>query len=274
MPQFQTLKTRSEKSVLFVEIDSPPLNLIGPALVSDLVVLIEELDRGDTHRVVVFSSADADFFIPHVDLEQVAEYRQAAARLTGEASLGLLFRRLSQTKAVTIAQVSGRVRAAGSEFIIACDMRFASRERAIFGQPEVGFGLVPGGGAVQHLSRLMGRGRALEVLTSGNDYDAGLAERYGWINRALPDAELAPFVTALAHRIATFPQAGLLAIKERVNAIALAPASEFRRDSALFGEGVQSPEAQRRTRLLLERGMQQRGEVELNFGAAIGELDG
>ena len=271
--KFQTLNARAEKSVLFVEIDSPPINLIGPALVADLVTLIGELDRGDSYRVVVFSSADPDFFIPHVDMGKIAEYRQAAAKLTGEASLGLLFRRLSQTKAVTIAQIAGRVRAAGSEFVLACDMRFASRERAIFGQIEVGFGLVPGGGAVQHLSRLMGRGRALEVIASGNDYDADLAERYGWINRALPDAELASFVSRLAHRIATFPQAGLNAIKERINAVALAPEAEFRRDSELFGEGASQPEVQRRTRLLLDRGMQKRGNLELNFGSAIAELE-
>jgi enoyl-CoA hydratase/carnithine racemase len=273
MPEFLTLKTRTEGAVLFVEIDSPPINLIGPALVTDLVSLIELLDQGDRYRVVVFSSADPDFFIPHVDVTKISEYREAAAKLTGEASIGALFRRLSETKAITIAQISGRVRGGGNEFVLACDMRFASRERAIFGQMEAGFGLSPGAGGLQHLARLMGRGRALEVVLSADDYDADIAERYGWINRAVPDADLAPFVTKLAHRIASFPHAGLIINKERINAITLAPATEFRRDSELFGQGALQPDSQRRTALMLNRGLQTRGETELNLGHILGELE-
>ena len=139
---------------------------------------------------------------------------------------------------MTIAQIEGRVRGAGSEFVLACDMRFAARESAIFGQFEPAFGLLPGGGAAQHLTRLMGRARALEVMLSAEDYDAELAERYGWINRALPADELGDFVSSLAHRIAGFPAAGHAVVKDRVNAIALAPVEDFRRDSDLFGEGV------------------------------------
>ena len=178
-----------------------------------------------------------------MDVTRVAEYRAEAAKLVGEPSIALLFRRLSASRLVTIAQIEGRVRGAGSEFVLACDMRFAARESAIFGQFEPAFGPLPGGGATQHLARLMGRGRALEVMLSAQDYDADLAERYGWINRALPADELDDFV-ALAHRIAGFPAAGHAAVKDRVNAIALAPTDDFRRDSDLFGEGVRSPEAQ------------------------------
>src|SRR5262249_28595673 len=158
-----------------------------------------------------------------VDVNKIKEYRAEAAKLTGEASIALLFRYLSASRLVTIAQIEGRVRGAGSELVLACDMRFAARETAIFGQPEPGLGVIPGGGAVQHLTRLMGRGRALEVLLSAQDYDADLAERYGWINRALPAVRLGDFVSALAQRIARFPSAGLVAVKDRVNAIALAP---------------------------------------------------
>jgi enoyl-CoA hydratase/carnithine racemase len=273
MPEFTTLKTRTEGAVLFADIDSPPINLIGTALVTDLVSLIELLDQGDRYRVVVFSSADPDFFIPHVDVTKIAEYREAAAKLTGEASIGALFRRLSETKAITIAQIAGRVRGGGNEFVLACDMRFASRERAIFGQMEAGFGLSPGAGGLQHLARLMGRGRALEVILSADDYDADTAERYGWINRALPDADLAPFVTKLARRIASFPHEGLIVNKERINAITLAPEAEFRRDSDLFGQGARQPESQRRTALMLSRGLQTRGETELNLGHVLGGLE-
>src|ERR1044071_3002603 len=251
---FETLHVRAEGAVLFAEIAAPPMNLLGPELVRDLVSLIQRAEADDAVRVLVFSSADPDYFISHVDLTRVAEYRQEAAKLTGEASIALLFHHLSASRLVTIAQIEGRVRAAGSEFVLACDMRFAARESAIFAQFEPAFGTVPGGGAVQHLTRLMGRARALEVMLSAQDYDAELADRYGWINRALPAAELGGFVGALAHRIAAFPAAGHAAVKERVNAIALAPADDFRRDSDLFGSGVREPESQAR----LRRGMQRR----------------
>ena len=190
------------------EIAAPPMNLIGPELVRDLVSLIQRAEADTGVQVLVFSSADPDYFISHVDVTRISEYREQAAKLTGEASLGLLFRYLSNSRLVTIAQIEGRVRGAGSEFVLACDMRFAARESAIFGQLEQSFGTIPGGGAVQHLTRLMGRGRALEVILSAEDYNAELAERYGWINRTLPADSLAEFVSSLAHRIASFPQAG------------------------------------------------------------------
>lgn len=153
----------------------------------------------------------------------------------------------------------------------ACDMSFAARESAIFAQPQAGFGLIPGAGGIQHLARRMGRGRALEVILSGEDYDADLAERYGWINRALPAAELGAFVASLAHRIAKFPPPAHVAIKERVNAIALAPIGEFRRDSDLFLERARSPEAQGRMKDAVPRGFQTR-EGELDLARLIGEL--
>ena len=159
-----TLHVRQEGGVLFVDIDAPPMNLIGPELVRDLVALIQHAEGDNAVQVLVFSSADPDYFIPHVDITQISEYRAEAAKLTGEASIGLLFHHLSSSRLVTIAQITGRVRGAGSEFVLACDMRFGARESAIFSQPEAGFGLIPGGGGVQHLTRLMGRGRALEVM--------------------------------------------------------------------------------------------------------------
>jgi enoyl-CoA hydratase/carnithine racemase len=214
----ETVSVRTERAVLFADRAAPPMNHLGPELVGDLVSLIERAEADDAVQVVVFRSSDPDYFISHVDVTRIAEYRDAAASLTGEPSLALLFRYLSASRLITIAQVEGRVRGAGSEFVLACDMRFAARESAIFGQPEVGFGLIPGGGSVQHLARLMGRGRALEVMLSGEDYDAELAERYGWINRALPAGELGDFVSSLAYRIAGFPPAARAAIKERVGA--------------------------------------------------------
>ena len=219
---FETIKVRREAAVLFAAIAAPPMNLLGPELVRDLVSLIQYAEADDGIRVLVFTSADPEYFIAHVDITRIGQYREAAAKLTGEASIGLLFRYLSASRLVTIAQVEGRVRGAGNELVLACDMRFAARESAIFGHPEAAFGLIPGAGGIQHLSRLMGRARALEVMLGAEDYDAELAERYGWINRALPADTLGDFVTSLAHRIATFPAAALLTIKGRVNAIALA----------------------------------------------------
>lgn len=252
----ETLTVSTQGSVLSVDIDAPPMNLMGPELVRDLVSLIERAEADDAVKVIVFRSADPEYFISHVDVTRIAEYRQEAARLTGEASLASLFRYLSASRLVTIAQIDGRVRGAGSEFVLACDMRFAARESAVFGQLEVGFGFVPGGGAMQHLARLMGRGRALEVVLSSEDYDAGLAERYGWINRALDADELGDFVAALAQRIARFPPAALATVKDRVAAITLAPAEEFRRDSDLFAELASEAAAQTRTQAAMARGFQ------------------
>jgi enoyl-CoA hydratase/carnithine racemase len=268
---FETLRVRKEAAVLFTEIAAPPMNLLGPELVRDLVSLIQRAEADDDIKLLVFKSADPDYFISHVDVTKIKEYREEAAKLTGEASIGLLFRYLSASRLVSIAQIEGRVRAAGSEFILACDMRFAARERAIFCQIEPAFGQVPGGGGVQHLVRLMGRGRALEVMLSAQDYDAMLAEQYGWINRALPADEIDGFVAALAHRIAKFPAAGLAAVKDRANAIALAPVEEFRRDSELFGESARKPEAQERFAAALKRGFQTRA-VELDLARFLGDL--
>ena len=255
---FETLGMRREGPVLFAEIKAPPMNLLGPELVRDLVSLIQRAEADHAVRVLVFTSADPDYFISHVDVTRIGEYRAAAEKLTGEPSIGILFRYLSASRLVTIAQIEGRARGAGSEFVLACDMRFGARETAILGQPETGFGLIPGAGGMQHLARLMGRARALEAILSGEDYDAELAERYGWINRALPAKALGEFVTALAHRIAGFPAASLAMVKERVNAIGLAAATDFRRDSDLFLEVARNPETQSRIRAAMKRGFQTR----------------
>ena len=149
---FETIKVSKEGAVLFAEIASPPMNLLGPELVRDLVSLIQQAEADDAVQVLVFKSADPDYFISHVDVTRIKENREAAAKLAGDASLGQLFRHLSASRLVTIAQIEGRVRGVGSEFVLACDMRFAARESAIFGQFEPAFGVIPGAGGAQHLA--------------------------------------------------------------------------------------------------------------------------
>jgi len=268
---YETLKVRKEGAVLFAGIVAPPMNLLGPELVRELVSLIQQAEADDTVHVLVFKSGDPDYFISHVDVTRIKENREPAAKLTGEPSLGLLFRYLSASRLVTIAQIEGRVRGVGSEFILACDMRFAARESAIFGQFEPSFGVIPGAGGAQHLARLMGRSRALEVMLSAQDYDADLAEKYGWINRALPADKIDEFVSSLAHRIAKFPAAGRAAVKERVNAMTLPSVEDIRHDSDLFLNGTRSPEFQELTQDALEKGFQTR-EAELNLAKLVGDM--
>ena len=268
---FETLTVRRDGAVVVVAIAAPPMNLLTPELVRDLVSLIQDAEADHGVRVVVFKSADPDYFIAHVDVTRIAEYRAEAARLTGEPSLALLFHYLSTSRLVTIAQIEGRVRGVGSELVLATDMRFAARETAIFSQFEPAFGVLPGAGATQHLARLMGRSRTLEVMLSAADYDAELAERYGWINRALPADELDDFVSTLAQRIAAFPPAGHAIVKQRVNAIALAPAEDFRRDYDLFAEAVREPEAQGLLAAAFRAGLQTR-DAEMDLASMLGEL--
>ena len=270
---FETLKVHKEGAVLLAEINAPPMNLEGPELIRDFVSLIQQAEADDTLKVLVFKSADPDYFISHVDVTRIKENREAAAKLDGSPSIGLMLHHLSTSRLVSIAQIEGRVRGVGSEFILACDMRFAARETAIFGQFEPSFGVIPGAGGAQHLARLMGRGRALEVMLSAQDYDADLAERYGWINRALPAAELDDFVKTLAHRIATFPAMGHAVVKERVNAICLPTVEDIRRDSDLFLEGTRTDEFQQLTAAAFRNGFQTRA-AELNLAKLVYDMQG
>jgi enoyl-CoA hydratase/carnithine racemase len=190
----------------------------------------------------------------------------------GDASLGMLWHRLSELPVVTIAKIRGRARGAGSELALACDMRFAARENAILGQIEVGTGAAPARVALQHLARLLGRGRSMEAILGADDFDAETAERYGWINRALPDAELDEFVARLARRIASFPSAGIRTAKRVINQITMPAADAFRADAVRFRQLVASDAAMGRTAALFTQGLQTRGPLELDLGDRIGTL--
>jgi enoyl-CoA hydratase/carnithine racemase len=272
---YRTLRVApSDEGVLGVVVDAPPMNLIGPELVRDLVSLIGALEADPDTRVVVLESADPEYFVPHVDLTKVAEYTAEAAKAggPGDASLGMLWHKLSEVPVVTIAKIRGRARGAGSELALACDMRFAARETAVFGQIEAGVGATPGAGGVQHLARLLGRGRAMEVILGADDFDADQAERYGWINRALPDAELDAFVARLARRIASFPAGAVRETKRVLNELTLPGADAVRADARRFRQLVASEAAQARTAALFAQGLQTRGPLELNLGDRLGAL--
>lgn len=249
--------------------DNPPLNLIDPETILALRALMDTLEADPAVKVVVFDSADEDYFIAHFDVARGGE-------LPGPGPTGLpawagLARRLTRAPFVTIAEIRGRARGLGSEFALACDLRFASRERAVFGQPEVGIGLVPGGGSIEVLSALAGRSRALEIIVGSDDFDADTAERYGWINRALPDAELPGFVDRLARRIASFEQPAIAAAKARVNKRAGVPSGgDLAEAATVFGQSGTWPGTQQRVRDALAQGLQQRGDFELNQGARLG----
>src|SRR5277367_3423416 len=272
---YRTLRVApSGAGVLSVAIDAPPMNLIGPELVRDLVTLISDLETDEFTRVIVLESADPEYFVPHVDLTKVAEYTAEAAKAGGpdDASLGMLWHKLSELPVVTIAKLRGRARGAGSELALACDMRFAARENAILGQIEVGTGAAPGAGGVQHLARLLGRGRAMEVILGAADFSADEAERYGWVNRALPDAELDAFVARLARRIASFPAEAVRSAKRVLNELTLPGPDAIRADARRFRQLVVSDAAQGRTAALFAHGLQTRGPLELDLGDRIGSL--
>ena len=182
--------------------------------------------------------------------------------------------RLSRAPVVSIASIRGRATGVGSELALASDMRFASREKAILSQWEVGAGLVPGGGPMARLPRLMGRGRALEVLLSADDIHGDLAERYGYVNRSLPDADLDGFVDALAMRIASFDKQAIAATKRLVDVASLPPDAEIKPEWDAFIASLERPASQKRIKALMERGFHHAGDVENRLGFYVGQLGG
>jgi enoyl-CoA hydratase/carnithine racemase len=179
--------------------------------------------------------------------------------------------RVARAPVVSIAEIRGRARGAGSEFALACDMRFASLERAVLGQFEVGVGAVPGGNPMVRLAGLMGRGRAMEVVLGADDFSGALAERYGYVNRALPDEELTGFVDALAQRLAGFEKHAIVHAKALLDLASLPPDAAFPPALTAFFQSVARPSARARMENLLARGLQQRTPVELSLGKAVAE---
>jgi enoyl-CoA hydratase/carnithine racemase len=214
---YSCFQFRFEAGVAFVSIDHPPINLLDEVLSSEFAKLGRELEADDSVRVVVVQSALPDFFIAHSGLARVAAASKTVSQTRSFRLTQMIGERFRNMPKVTIAKVEGRARGGGSEIALAMDMSFAALGKAIFSHLEVAVGLVPGGGSTQRLPRLMGRGRALEVLLGCYDFSAELAEHYGYINRALPADELTPFVEALAHRMASFPAHTIAHVKKAVD---------------------------------------------------------
>jgi enoyl-CoA hydratase/carnithine racemase len=254
--------------------DHGPLNLMDLDTVRELDALVTRLETDPDVRVIVFRSANPDFFVAHWDL--LADRDATIAMPPGRTGMHPyldVFSRLSRVPVATVAAIRGRVRGAGSEFLLACDIRFASRERAVLGQFEVGIAAPPGGGAMVRLPQLLGRGRALEILLGGDDFTGELAERYGYVNRAVPDSELDDFVDTFARRIASFDKQALGEIKAFVDANSLPDDSVFPPALQAFLAATGRPATQQRAAELFARGLQQDGDGERRLGHHIAQLD-
>jgi enoyl-CoA hydratase/carnithine racemase len=250
----------------------PPFNILDATLYDSLQSLLAQMDASQSLRVVVFESAFAEFFLAHFDLTGKTGNITTAVGPSGLPILIDTFVRLTKSPAVSIAKIRGCARGVSSEFVLACDMRFASRENTQLGQPEVGVGLHPGGGGTERLPHLVGRGRALEIVLGGHDFDGDTAERYGYVNRALPDKELDAFVDELARRIASFDGRAISAAKRLINQVSLPSADHLLDALNSFQTALTWTETQRRVQVLLMRGLQQDRDFERRWPAELGSL--
>ena len=248
-----------------VTLNHPPINSVDDLMYDEIFDLVQAIDAEPALKVVTFESANRDYFLAHYGIgESQSRFGKPRWR---EAAV-----QLANSNVLSVAVVRGRARGGGSEFTLACDIRFASREKAVFGQPEVGFGLIPGGGALERLPLLVGRSRAIEIALGADDFDADTAERYGWINRALPEAELDDFVQGFVRRVLGFDGHALATAKQRLNQVLLPDPGQLAATQAAFGEALRWPNAGELMSKARDRGLGTAGEFELNLGRAVAEL--
>jgi len=255
---YTALRVEVEAGVARVTFDHPPINLLDATLIGELARLAPQLERDANVRVVVLQSADPEFFIAHADVSLIQRLPQDAPPAADPSFFQQMVERFRSMPKVSIAVIEGYCRGGGSELALSCDMRFAALGKAVLSQPEVALGILPGGSGTQRLPRLCGRGRALEIVLGCEDFPADLAERYGWVNRALPPEELRAFVERLVGRIASFPaqaiaeaKVALLAGEPPWEQGLIAEADGFNRLLAL-------PEARARMKAFLAAGGQTR----------------
>ena len=271
---YRCLKTRPDRGVLLVTIDHPPINLLDLPLMQEIDRLGREIGADDNVKVVVFDSANPEFFIAHADVNLILRMpTQVPPKADSLGPFHAMVDRFRTMPKVSIAKIEGRARGGGSEFVLSLDMRFGALGRAILGQPEVAIGIIPGGSGTQRLPRLMGRSRALEVVLGCDDFPADVAERYGYINRALPPDEIGPFVEELAYRIATFPPEAIALAKASVNSAELPTLEGLIEEAHYFDRAVATDSARKRMRRFLELGGQTR-EVELDMRGLADQLSG
>ena len=265
--------TRRSPNYWRVTIDHPPLNIFGPDTIPQLDEVITAIETDEAVKVVVFDSAVEGFFLTHYDfVAPVENTTRLPPGPTGLQPLPDMLVRLSRAPVVSIASIRGRATGVGSELALACDMPFASREKAILSHFEVGAGVVPGGGPMARLPRLMGRGRALEVLLGADDIPGDLAERYGYVNRSFPDADLDAFVESLATRIASFDKRAISETKRFADVASLPPDFEIAPEWDVCLASIMRPAAQERIKKLMERGFHKTGDVENRLGYHVGQL--
>jgi enoyl-CoA hydratase/carnithine racemase len=273
MSNKQFFLTKESPALWRVTFNNPPVNIFGPKSIQQLDEIITAIESDKQLKVVIFDSAIDGFFMTHYDFLSPAEDTTSLPPgPTGLLPWPDLLVRLSRAPAVSIAKIRGRATGCGSELALACDMRFASREKTIMGHFEVGAGIVPGGVPMARLPRLMGRGRAMEILMGADDIPGDLAERYGYVNRVFPDAELDVFVDSLAKRIATFDKQALNETKRFVDVASLPSDYEAGAEMVVCYASVGRPETQRRIKLLLDRGLHKSGDVETRLGYHVGQL--
>ena len=252
--------------------DYPPFNIVDATLYQALQGLLARMDASPSLRVVVFESANPEFFLAHFDLTGKIGNITTAVGPSGLPILTDTFVRITRSPVASIAKIRGCVRGVSSEFVLACDMRFASRENTSLGQPEVGVGVHPGGGGTERLPPLVGRGRALEIVLGANDFDGDTAAQYGYVNRALPDDELDGFVDALARRISTFDGRAIVAAKRLINQVSLPSADNLLSALNSFQTALTWPETLQRVEALLKQGLQQDRNFERQWPAMLDSL--
>jgi enoyl-CoA hydratase/carnithine racemase len=273
VPKPQIRLQRRTPAYWRVTLDNPPFNIFGPKAIPELNAVITAIENDPMVKVVVFDSAVPGFFLTHYDfVPEMAETTSLAPGPTGMHPLPDMLVRLSRAPVVSIVSIRGRATGVGSELALASDMRFASREKALLSQWEVGAALVPGGGPMARLPRLMGRGRALEALLGADDIGGDLAERYGYVNRSLPDGELDAFVESLAMRISTFDKQAIAETKHLVDIASLPPDSEIAAGWDACIASMQRPSAQGKIKRLMELGLQKNADVEARLPHYTGTL--
>ena len=255
-----------------VVFSNPPINLLNSTTVLEIGEIVRRIEEGPDLRVVVFASEHPDFYMERYDLSDTNPVAFAPTD-SGVTYFIDSMLRMNEVGPITIASIRGRVRGGGSEFALSCDMRFASIENSVFGQPEVGVGIVPAGGAVERLPGLVGAARALEIIASADDYDAVTAERYGWINRAMPDTELDGYVDRLARRLASFDAQVLATAKRLVRGRGPVPSvGEYRETLEALRTLIASPSATDRRGAVARRAAATGADFELRMGYYLGVI--